>query len=664
MINESPRPVTANRQERRRQEKLDRKAGKPSPKIRARLKSGIDAYEIGDIGAAETAFREVLDAHPNDPVANHYLGLVEYRTGRFADAADHMIQAAMEDGFNADLHANLASVLTLLGRGAEAEAASRHVLELRPDDAEALNSLSVALELQGKAEAALEAGGRALELAPEFLQACINLGNLQFRQGDFSEAERYFRRAIEIAPSEPMPHANLAIVLRRNGDLTAAASAAKAAISAMPSYAEGHNTLGTILQDLGDFDGALSAFEAALDHKPGLSEAQANLAAARYKLGDLDAAVEAYRKLAEAPTPFAEAWSGMGIAQLALGDTDAAVQSFRRAVELKAGLGEAWVNLSAAGPLDAEDVGIIDDQLDGGQLSEADRAQLEFALGLHHDRVGDTDAAMAAFVRGNDVRRNHLAGLGLTFDADAYAQKADATIKAFTRETLAGVTGADDSETPVFIVGMPRSGTTLVEQILASHSSVESAGELDLMRRAIADPKKALADVAALADDLLGQLTMGRSEATRVIDKAPFGFEALGLVAAIFPKAKVVHITRNPDDVALSCFMTNFGAGHPWSTRIEHIRAVQAAELRLMAHWKGATDLAIKTVVYEDLVKDQAAESQALIDFLGLDWEEACLTPHARKGAVLTASNWQVRKPVYRDAVGRAARYGKLLAGG
>jgi Flp pilus assembly protein TadD len=640
-------------------------ADKPTPQTRARLSAGTKAFREGRYAEAEEAFLKVLDERPREAEALHLLGLIEYRTGRLDQAADHLVAASMVDGEDPAIHANLAAVLNLCGRGAEAEAASRHVLELRPDNAEAYNNLAVAMELQDRIDEAEACGKRAVELDPGYLEAHINLGNLYFRKGNLAGAAEMYRRAADIDPTNPMAPGNLAVVLRRMGDLDGAEDYCRRALKLKPDYPEGYNALGNVLMTRGDTAGAEGAFAAALSHREGYLEARANLAGVLFKAGDLDRAEDAYRDTVARFDRFAGAWSGLGTVLLAKGDTAGAEEAFLRAVEAHQGLGDAWVNLAAAGALteehEAQLAGLLETAPENDQT-----AQLLFALGAAKDRRGDAAGAFDAFTKGNAMRRRLLDGAGQGFDADRLDQWTDQIINTVDRGLLAKASGRGDATAaPVLVVGMPRAGTTLVEQIISSHPAGAGAGELDALSRALPDYPDGMAGIDAgragtLAAEYLKRLHAGR-DAERIVDKTPFNIFLLGLAQMLLPGARVVRCLRDPKDTALSCYFTNFAQGLTWSTDLADIGRMQAAQDRVMAHWSEVLDLPMMDVRYEDLVADQEGESRRLIEFLGLDWDPACLDFHTSGQAVLTASNWQVRKPMYASSVGRAKAYERFI---
>ncbi|MDD9878127.1 MAG: sulfotransferase, partial [Magnetovibrio sp.] len=213
--------------------------------------------------------------------------------------------------------------------------------------------------------------------------------------------------------------------------------------------------------------------------------------------------------------------------------------------------------------------------------------------------------------------------------------------------------------------GTPRSGTTLVEQILASHPDVRGTGEAATVAGLVPDFPAGLdgvdaAGLASLAGAALARLRAD-GDAARIIDKTPFQFQHVGLIRVLFPNARIIHCVRDPLDTGLSCYFQNFVADYPWAADLGHIGRYMAAYGSLMAHWRRVIGVGLIDVVYEDLVRDPEAESRRLIAFLGLDWDDACLRFHESDRTVLTASNWQVRRPVYGHAAGRAGRYGRHL---
>jgi hypothetical protein len=351
------------------------------------------------------------------------------------------------------------------------------------------------------------------------------------------------------------------------------------------------------------------------------------------------------------------------------GSLDDAVDNFRKTVEIRPSHGDAQYNLATAvgGDMTDADVAAIREQLRDKRLPELDRIKLHFALAEIADRKGDAAAAFADYKAGNDLRKARLARGEIAFEADVHDKLIGRIIRAFGKAYLKKTaTWGDKAAEPVFIVGMPRSGTSLVEQIVASHPRAAGKGEMDLIRvLAGGDPAAAAKirkkDAAAMAVAYLSRLKAGAEKAERITDKTPFNFLYLGLIQVLFPKARVIHCVRDPVDTGLSCWRQNFTAPHAWACDLHDIGRYTRAYERLMKHWAKVLSLPVLEVRYGDLIAGKEKTSRALIDFLGLKWSKACLDFHKSGRTVLTASNWQVRQPLYKTAVGKAKAYGKFL---
>jgi hypothetical protein len=341
------------------------------------------------------------------------------------------------------------------------------------------------------------------------------------------------------------------------------------------------------------------------------------------------------------------------------------VAAFRSAIEIKPGLGEAQYNLASAVGADLTDTELAAmlDLANSDELAARQRIGLRFALGEAADQRGEHETAFAHFDAGNELRKHELERMGQSFDADAHDQFMDEIADLFSGDFVDGHGGAGlDSSVPVFIVGMPRSGTTLVEQIIASHHAVFGAGEANTMSDLIDNyPADAAGleagDLATMAGTAFERFADAGAGSLRVADKTPFNFLYLGLIQMLLPGARVIHCLRDSLDTGLSCFFQNFVDVHPWSMDLSHISRYMRGHDRLMNHWRKILSLPVLEVRYESLLDDQEAVSRQMIEFLGLDWDDSCLRFHETRRPVLTASNWQVRKPLYTTSKGRAAAY-------
>lgn len=303
-------------------------------------------------------------------------------------------------------------------------------------------------------------------------------------------------------------------------------------------------------------------------------------------------------------------------------------------------------------------------------MPPARRAQLRFQLGQLLDAGGRYDEAWEVFVEANDYR-------SLPFDPAADAAMVDGIISAWSTDALAALPRArTETAIPVFIIGMPRSGTSLVEQILAAHPAVHGGGELTLIHDLVAKTQRPPANLPGHLTDV-GTLTrpaverMSRSylrdirrlgpKAQRITDKMPHNFLNLGLITLMFPQARIIHCTRDPMDTLLSCYFQSFVGTLYFTNDLEHLGAVYRGYQRLMAHWKEVLDAAILDVPYEALVEDQEGWTRRLLDFLGLPWDDACLRYYESERITLTASIEQVRRPIYTSSIGRHRHYNAHL---
>ena len=650
----------ANRQDRRRDKRLQ------NQEFREQMKTAMAHLDNDRVREAELAFKEAAAMQPGEAEPHHMLAMMTYRAGRLEEAGNHIVEAAMRDDDDVAIHADCGAIMNMLGRPAEAEAACRHVIDQDPDHVEAYNNLSVALSMQGKRDEALEICEAALARRPDYTDALVNKANLLVKMDDTIAAIEAFAAAIQVAPENPLARVNLGIALRMVGELDAAEEQCRLSIELRPDYPEAHAGLGMVLAAKEDFAAAIKAFREALKLRPGFAAAQLNLAAAHFKAGDFEASEAVYCEIIEQHPAAAPAQTGLGVVMLASGRLDAATQAFRDAVDLDPREGEAWMNLSSALGSDMPDADIaqMTDFANNMLLSTDQRVAIRFALGEVCDRRGEFEAAFVHYRAGNDARKAELNKLGKIFDPAAIVGDTEAVQSIFNPSFIERFAGIGDlTERPVFIIGMPRSGTTLVEQILASHPDVNGAGEIGCISATVPNFPDSITDldvsqVSAMARNAAENLFVGAGEAARVIDKAPFQFQHLGLIRILFPNARIIHCVRDPLDIGLSCYFQNFVADYPWSADLGHIGVYLQAYSRLMDHWRTLFEDAILDVRYETLVENQEAESRRLINHLGLPWHDECLNFHETRRTVLTASNWSVRKPIHTRSIARAASYG------
>lgn len=424
---------------------------------------------------------------------------------------------------------------------------------------------------------------------------------------------------------------------------------------------------------LGDFAGARATIEKALKGRPADPELLADTARTWLHQGRFPEAIRAVERVLRI-APNNTSYIGLKAHILGLsGDAQAAWETMRPMVEAgmsNSGLATSLGQIAARVGQTGRAITMIRGCLSDPALSPVLRTELSFRLGDLLDSQGDWDAAFAAYAEGNRLRR-----AAFRFDVGTTIGETDELIARWSPGHDLPVSSIK-SDRPIFIVGMPRSGTSLVEQILGSHPGVFPAGELlDIQNLAQAWQGPPRVDVPIFRR--IEQLTAARLDsaaraylqrlrrldggAARVTDKMPVNFLHLGLISLMFPEARIVHCTRDPVDTCLSCYFQNFSGSIPFAYDLRELGQFYLAYRRLMAHWQQVLRVPMRDVPYEGLVRDQEAMSRNLVNFAGLAWDDRCLRFHESKRIVLTSSNAQVRKPMYSSSIGRWKAYEKHL---
>lgn len=628
----------------------------------------------GDWDGAIHLLDTVLRQAPENGDALHFLGLIKYQLGNLKASLPLLKKAVEISKGHPAVLANYGSVLNAVMAWSESELVNRQALEKDPNKIQALIGLATSLMEQGQLEIALEVCKKAAQIDNKNPSVQITLGNINRRLRQLDDAVHSYQCAVECDPKNALAYANLGAILREKGMLEAAESACRRAIELRPDYAEAYNNLGVVLAADDDNMGAFKAFEKALSLNPAFFDAGVNRGGALYKLDRMDEAEEAYENIIKLNSGDPISRNGLGVVLLARGQTLEAATQFRQAIDLDPTYGEAIYNLASSrhGQLSAEDVTAIEGLIAEGNLNHSSLVFLHFALSEVADHEKDWENAFAHAMKGNQVRNALLESQGYTFDADAFDLLADEIMAQFDKSYFENSWKSEDgSKKPVFVFGMPRSGTTLVEQILASHPEIYGGGELDKISKLV----NAIVDgdypagihsidqvkAALLADDHVNFLDELAGGEQRIVDKTPFNFLYLGLIAQMFPGASLVHCTRDPRDTAISCYFQNFVSPHAWPTDLRSIGRYISTYKRIMSHWADVLPVPITEIAYESLVSDQEVHSQRLIEAVDLPWEECCLDFHTSKRPVKTASSWQVRQPIHSKAVERWRRYEAYL---
>ncbi len=672
--------------------------------LQTTMSAALAALQAGRLQAAEKLFRRVLKAIPEQPDALHWLGVSAHQQGDYARAARLIEKAVAGNDRQAVFHYHLGEAYRALGRAADAAASYRRAVALEPDVADihfGLGNSLLDLDDAAGAEAAFHA---ALNRTPNDAEYLHGLGIALARQERWEEAVESYEIALMHAPDSAEIHYHLGLCREAQARSDAAIERYRAAIAADPEFEPAYGKLIRLSQRREDLDAAVELLQATVAAHPGSLPALLNLAKVLREQARYVEAVACYRRVLERAPERVDAHSNLGLCLAETGDHDGAMTHYRRALELDPGLAEVKFNIGVSlqnrGRFEdairwhkealadrpglavaydqllsnkayrpsADEVRRMEELFESGQLDDEQRIHLGFALGRLFEDGADYDRAFRFFQAANQEKSR-----GMGHDPAANSRHTDRLIATYTAEYFERTQGFGlDSRLPVLIVGMPRSGSTLVEQILASHPEVHGAGEVyhltDLAQNAgtaLGDPEdypgslaRIDADTArALAADYLAALGAAAPEAARITDKMLSNYLRLGLLATLLPNAAIIDCRRDRFDTCVSCYLQNFAHGLRYTYDLGHLARLYLDYERLMAHWRAVLPLRILAVHYEELIADQAGVSRQIIEFCDLPWDDRVLEFHQTEREIRTASFWQARQPVYGSSVGRWRRY-------
>jgi Flp pilus assembly protein TadD len=565
--------------------------------------------------------------------------------------------------------AHAARLLTQDARLAEAQV--REILKVAPEQPRALQILAAALRRQGDTEGAEAAYLRSVKGSvrdPELIAAATALCDNRL-----ADAERALRAILMARPTDVAAIRMLAECGMRLGRYDEAEKLLARCVELAPGFAAARHNYATVLYRQNKAAEAIDQVDRLLSEDPKNPGYRNLKAAALGRIGEYEASIALYRSVLQDQPHQPKVWMSLGHGLKTVGRQEEAVEAYRRAVGLAPNLGEAWWSLANLKTVtfSAEDVAAMERQLARPDLTDEDRFHLDFALGKAREDEGADEAAFAHYARGNALRRQ-----ALDYEADETTTHVRRSKALFTREFFAERQGwGCDAPDPIFVVGLPRAGSTLVEQILASHSLVEGTQELPdiiaLARRLGGRAKRAsegrypdvLAELSAADLKAVGEEYLVRAQVHRkvgrpfFIDKMPNNFAHLGLIQLALPNAKIVDARRHPLGCGFSAFKQHFARGQGFTYDLTDIGRYYADSVELMAHFDAVLPGRVHRVVYEAMVADPEGETRALLAACGLPFEDACLRFYENDRAVRTASSEQVRKPIFTDAADHWRRF-------
>ena len=598
------------------------------------VKSLIDIYSQGVHHKTLYEASKVLRDFPNSVILYNIIGAANKGLGKFDEAIQAYKKALSIKPDYAEAHNNMGNALKEQGRLDEAIAAHKKAISIKPNYAEAFNNLGNALQDQAKLHEAITAYTKAISIKPNYAEAFNNMGNALQEQGQPDNAIEAYTKAITIKPDYAEANYNMGIALKYQDELDRAIKAYTKAITIKPDYAEANYNMGNILQDQGKLDEAIRAYTKAISVKPDYAEANYNMGNALKDKGKLDDAIKAYEK----------------------------------ALSIKPDYPELHLNLSSIIKYTANDKHFIQVQelYTREEMCDDTKCKLSFTLAKMYEDIGNSEKSFAFLKKGNALRKK-LLGYSICQDKKLFGKLK--TVQPNIEKYALNLIENSSEIMPIFIVGMPRSGTTLVEQIISSHSKVTGAGELPFVSRfggELALNSKSVNTVAIseFRARYLLELSKISDGKLSVTDKMPHNFRFIPLICAAFPEAKIVYVQRNAAATCWSNYKHYFVTEDlGYNNDLKDIVSFYGLYTSLMQFWLSLYSDRIYKVNYEKLVTDQANETKKLIEHLELNWQDACLSPQKNKRSVKTASQQQVRQNIYQGSSEAWRKYEPFLDG-
>jgi tetratricopeptide (TPR) repeat protein len=498
--------------------------------------------------------------------------------------------------------------------------------------------------------------------------ALIAEADARFHEGKHREAAARYEEALQIDSRNAVAHVKFGVALCHLGRYRDGEQAFRSAIKLKANCPDAQRNLGVLLRGKGEFAASELALRSAVRQDPRDPKALVDLGLTLTLLTDLAGAKECFERALRLKPQHADALCGLGRLAREEGRFEDAEKLYRSALDIEPTNEAAWIDitkLQRMTPADTHWVEGVEKTLAGG-VQPLTEARLRLALGKYFDDLGKHSRAFTEYKRGNEL----LKLIAAPYDRSGHAAFVDSLIKTYTRECLSAPSGgACESQTPVFVVGMPRSGTSLMEQIIASHPKASGAGEVEFWNSTVHRKHKSLRSelpdaplAKKLSEAYLRVLTRKSGHAIRVVDKAPFNSDILGPIHRVFPNARIIYMRRDPIDTCLSCYFQDFASMAPFTLDLMDLAHYYREHHRLMTHWRAVLPTGtLLEVPYAELTADPETWSRKVIEFIGLDWDPKCLDFHNTERPVLTASSWQVRQRIYTSSVERWRKYEKFI---
>lgn len=633
----------------------------------------ITLLKNGARAEAESLCRESIQRDPGDVNFRALLGTILAERNEWQEAEECLRHTIRVAPGHARAHEDLGTVLLNQGRHAEALSLLEKAAELMPNNSDVFTKLGGALSALGRPEAAQKVLAKASALSPK--QAKLEQASRLFAEGKFRASEQL---AQEILQANPMD-VNAALLLARiaiNAHCFDDAEQLLLKITEIaPRFVAAWHDLSSVLKELNRYEEAVVALEHAVTLDQNNPVTHYFLGAALAMAAQPERAIESYQKAVALDSALTGAHIGLGHVLKTVGDQAGGIAAYRRAIALRPNFGETYYSLANLKTFQFNDAEIADmaSRLDDAALPVDCQVHFAFTLGKAFEDKKDFDQSFHYYARANKAHRDSIAYDPVQTEI-AHQKMKEAFGSTFFDQQAASVAGCQRPD-PIFILGLPRSGSTLLEQILASHSLVDGTSELpdiSMIAQSITDkrsgrsfplsmPELSPDALTAFGEQYLAQTKRHRGQAPFFTDKMPNNFAYVGFIKAILPNAKIIDARRHPMDSCIGCFKQHFAKGQTFTYDLFELGAFYLEYEQLMAHWDEVLPGQVLRVQYESVVADLETQVRRILDFCGLEFEDNCVHFHETKRAVRTASSEQVRQPIYQGSVATWKRFGSHL---
>jgi len=658
------------------------------------INSAIELFSNGEINQALEAVQDLFKEYPNEPVLFNIRGACFANLGQLDIAVKNYKEAISIKPDYAKAHFNLAGSLYDLGQLKAAVESYKETLEIEPGYAEAYNNLGNVFQELKQANSAVQSYKKALEIKPDYVAAQYSLGNTFMELGQLDEAVKSYKAAIKLKPDFVEAINNLGITFFKLHQLDDAMKSYEKALILDPDFADSHNNIGIVFSELGQLDQAVKSYKAALKLKPEFAESHYNLGAAFQDLEHLDEAVLSYKAAILLQPDYADAHYNLGIlyhdigqlemaikslgvaisikpenaeAHKYLGNTlqtngqvDEAIKCYEKALSINPEHADAHRNLSTVKKYTQGDKQFIlmKKLLTTGSLDQSNQIHLCFALAKAYEDLEMQDELFEVLHEGNQLRKEQL-NYSLDLDLNEHLNLRNLlNLIPSIAEKL--ILQKPSKIRPIFVVGMPRSGTSLVEQIISSHQKVHGAGELNILNKlifpivndfSVKEANVSEKTILSIRKDYLNYLSSLNTSESIITDKMPTNFRYIGFILKAFPEAKIVNLKRDSRAICWSIYQRYFpGKGLGFGFNMKDLAGYYNSYNELMSFWHQEFPDKIYDICYEELTTNQEKETKKLLEYCELGWDDNCLKFHTNKRAVKTTSSLQVRKKMYQGS--------------